>query len=186
MSRFTFTRTPISGLVVVERQRLGDHRGFLSRLFCAEAFREAGVALLIAQINQTLTHELGSVRGLHFQHAPYCEDKVVTCIRGEIFDVAVDLRRGSETFLEWYGVILSEENSLSLLIPQGFAHGFQTLSDDCELVYLHSTPYVPAAEGAVNACDPTLAVHWPLPITEMSDRDRGHPYLSEEFAGITP
>jgi len=184
MSRFATLDTPIAGLKVVERSRLSDERGFLSRLFCAEELRAAGWSKGIAQINQTLTRAPGAVRGLHFQHPPHAEMKLVNCIRGKVFDVAVDLRRGSPTFLKWHGVELSEDNGRALLIPEGFAHGFQTLTPDTELLYLHSCAYTPASEGAIHVEDPRVGIAWPLRMAELSARDRGHSMLSPSFDGI--
>jgi len=186
MSRFTFTHTALAGLVVAQRRLLTDKRGFFSRFFCAEEFATVGFTLPVAQINHTLTRQCGAVRGLHFQHPPHAEDKLVSCLRGEIFDVAVDLRRGSPTFLRWHAEILSAGNYRSLLIPQGFAHGFQALSDDCELIYLHSRPYTAGSEGALNTRDPALAIDWPLPFTDISERDSRHRHLTEDFTGIEP
>ena len=184
MSRFTITDTPLPGLRLVQRQRIEDARGFFSRFFCAGELADSGFDRPIAQINQTRTNRKGSVRGMHFQHAPYAEIKWVSCLRGEVFDVAVDLRRGSPTFGRWHGESLSERNMRSLLIPTGFAHGFQTLSEDVELLYLHSAPYVAAAEGGVNPRDPSLAIDWPLPFADLSDRDAGHPYIAADFEGL--
>ncbi len=184
MSRFTYIATSIKGLTIVERRIARDNRGFFSRFFCAEELVEVGFKAPIAQINQTLTTRKGALRGLHFQHPPHAEDKFVSCLRGEIFDVAVDLRYGSPTFLQWHGEILSSSNARSLLIPQGFAHGFQTLIDDCELLYLHSKAYSSDAEGALNFGDPSIGVTWPLPLTEISARDANHPYLTRDFTGI--
>jgi dTDP-4-dehydrorhamnose 3,5-epimerase len=184
VSRFEFRRTSLPGLLVVERQQHQDSRGFLSRLYCAEEFAAAGAARSIVQINQTLTRRQGTVRGLHFQHPPHAEMKLVSCLRGEVFDVAVDLRRGSPTFLHWHGERLSPENRRSLLIPEGFAHGMQALADDTELIYLHSAPYHGPAEGALHPLDPRLAVAWPAAVTDLSDRDRSHPMLTPAFAGI--
>ena len=184
MGRFNFEPAVLPGVVRVQRQRLGDARGFLSRLFCAAEFAGVGWQGPVAQINHTYTRQRGTVRGLHFQHPPDAEDKLVSCLRGEVFDVAVDLRRGSPTLLRWYGERLSAANGLALLIPRGFAHGFQALSDDCDMLYLHSSPYVPQAEGAVNVQEPRLGIDWPLPITELSARDAAHPYLGAEFSGI--
>ena len=186
MARFDFVHTPIAGLMLVQRLRLEDSRGFLSRFYCAEEFNAAGVHQSIAQINHTLTRSKGAVRGMHFQSPPHAETKVVSCLHGEVFDVAVDLRKNSPTFLQWHGAVLSAENQRSLLIPEGFAHGFQALTDDCELIYLHTAAYQPAAEGAVYANDPRLAIAWPLDITEMSERDCAHPLLAVEFEGIEP
>ncbi|CDZ44337.1 dTDP-4-dehydrorhamnose 3,5-epimerase family protein [Neorhizobium galegae] len=186
MSRFTVTDLPLAGLKLVERQNLGDSRGFLSRMFCADELAPAGWAKPIAQINLTVTARQGTVRGMHFQHPPHAEMKLVNCLRGAVFDVAVDLRQDSPTFLKWHAQELSAENRCSLLIPQGFAHGFQALTDDCELLYFHSMHYASRSEGALNAQDPVLDISWPLEITEMSDRDRGHSFLTSQFTGLTP
>ena len=184
MSRFGISDTPIAGLKVVERDRQADERGFFSRMFCAEELRAAGWSKPIAQINQTLTRRVGAVRGLHFQFPPHAEMKLVNCVRGEVWDVAVDLRKGSPTFLKWFGVRLSAENGRALLIPEGLAHGFQALAPDCELIYFHSCAYHSASEGALHAEDLLVAVEWPRPITELSARDRAHPMLSPSFQGI--
>ena len=155
MSRFDFIPMPLAGLLLVQRKATEDQRGFLSRFYCAEEFGEAGFDKPIAQINHTLTCNKGAVRGLHFQHPPHAEAKLVSCLKGEILDVAVDLRCGSSTFLQWHGEILSAANRKSLLIPEGYAHGFQTLTEDCELIYLHTAAYHPEAEGALNVADPS-------------------------------
>jgi dTDP-4-dehydrorhamnose 3,5-epimerase len=184
MSRFDFTHTPLSGLILVQRKAMEDHRGFLSRFYCADEFREIGITKPIAQINHTLTRQRGAVRGLHFQHPPHAEEKLVSCLKGEILDVAIDLRHDSPTFLQWHGEILSATNRRSLLIPGGFAHGFQALTENCELIYLHTAAYHPEAEGALNIADPRLNIAWPLPINDISDRDRGHPFIGQEYQGI--
>ena len=186
MNRLTITDLPLAGLKCVERQRLGDERGFFARLFCADELRAAGWREPIAQINHTVTARKGSVRGMHFQRPPHAEMKLVSCIRGEVFDVAVDLRRGSPTFLKWHAEYLSADNDRALLIPQGFAHGFQAFSDDAELIYCHSTVYDAASEGGLNPRDPKLAIGWPLPIADMSARDAAAPMLDAAFAGVTP
>lgn len=183
MARFDVIDTPIAGLKVIQRKPIRDARGYFSRFFCAEEFRLAGLNSCIAQINHSYSKTSGTVRGMHFQ-LPHAEIKFVSCIHGEIFDVAVDLRRNSPTFLKWHGEVLSAENQRSLLIPEGFAHGFQTLTDDCELLYLVSATYAPMAEGGVNAQDPLLKIEWPLPITEISDKDRNNVFLSPEYSGI--
>jgi len=184
MSRFDFTPTPLAGLLLVQRKVTEDHRGFLSRFYCAEEFGEAGLVKHIAQINHTFTRKKGAMRGLHFQYPPHAEAKLVSCLKGEILDVAVDLRRDSPTFLQWHGAILTAANRRSLLIPEGYAHGFQTLTEDCELMYLHTAAYHPEAEGALNMADPRLNITWPLPIDDLSDRDRNHPFIGSDFQGI--
>jgi dTDP-4-dehydrorhamnose 3,5-epimerase len=184
MSRFRIADTPIAGLKIVERSPRSDERGFLARLFCSEELAPAGWSKPIAQINQTLTRRPGAVRGLHFQVPPHAEMKLVSCIRGEVWDVAVDLRRGSPTFLKWFGARLSAENGHALLIPEGFAHGFQALAEDCELIYFHTCAYHAESEGAVHPEEPRVAIQWPRPIAELSARDRGHPMWSPAFDGI--
>ena len=184
MSSFSIFDTPIKDLKVIERKPIGDSRGFLARIFCADQLKIAGWHIPIAQINQTLTRKRGTVRGMHFQNAPHAEMKLISCLRGEIFDVAVDLRHNSPTFLKWHAEKLSSENCRALLIPKGFAHGFQTLTDDCELLYLHSAPYKPAAEGGIRPNYPHLAIAWPLDFCEISVRDSEHPLLNDLFKGI--
>ncbi len=141
-SRFDILPTPLDGLKVIIRKPIEDPRGFFCRFFCAEEFLEAGFQKSISQINHTFTRGKGAVRGLHFQYPPHAEGKIVSCLRGEVYDVAVDIRKGSPTFLHWHGEILSAANQRSLLIPEGFAHGFQTLTENCELLYLHSERFI--------------------------------------------
>jgi dTDP-4-dehydrorhamnose 3,5-epimerase len=136
------------------------------------------------QINHTLTAKRGTVRGLHFQYPPHAEIKIVSCLHGEVFDVAVDLRQGSPTFLHWHAEILSANNHRTLLIPEGYAHGFQTLAEDCELLYFHTSAYQPGAESGLNAQDPALNIHWPEAVIELSSRDLAHPYITADFVGV--
>lgn len=184
MPRFDCIDTQLTGLKILQRKPIEDARGFLSRFFCAEEFNQFGFSQLISQINHTLTRRKGAVRGMHYQKLPHAEIKLVSCLKGEVFDVAVDLRKNSPTFLHWHGEVLSETNQRSLLIPEGFAHGFQTLTADCELVYLHSAPYMKDAEAALNVTDSKLNIAWPLNITEISERDVSHPMIKEDFEGI--
>jgi dTDP-4-dehydrorhamnose 3,5-epimerase len=185
MSRFHITETRLNGLVVVERTLIQDERGFLTRLFCAEELKAAGWSWQVAQINHTCSTTQGTVRGMHYQIPPAAEAKLVSCIRGSVWDVAVDLRIGSPTYLQWHGVELSAANHQALLIPPGFAHGFQTLSPDCELFYLHSELYDANAERALNALDPALDISWPLKISTMSQRDANHAMIDNTFQGIS-
>jgi dTDP-4-dehydrorhamnose 3,5-epimerase len=184
MKLFLASTTPLAGLQVLEHQYLSDSRGFLARIFCAEELATWGWDRPIAQINHTSTLHRGTIRGMHFQHPPHAEMKLVKCLRGEIWDVVVDIRSDSPTFLHWYGVSLSAENRRSLLIPHGFAHGFQTTTNEVELLYCHSTAYCAGAEGGLNPQDPRLAIDWPLPITAMSDRDHSHPFIHQFFQGV--
>jgi dTDP-4-dehydrorhamnose 3,5-epimerase len=183
-SRFLLHPTLIEDLLVVERTRRGDNRGYLSRLFCVEELKEAGFQNSIVQINLTNTAKSGALRGMHFQLPPASEDKFVSCLRGSVFDVAVDLRSNSPTFLHWHGEILSANNMKSLFIPKGFAHGFQSLEDGCELLYLHTALYSPELEAGLNYADPALAISWPLPVTDISPRDLNHPHLPTDYNGI--
>ena len=185
-ARFQIAPTPLDGVMSVDRKPIGDARGFLDRLYDGAELGDLGFAGGIAQVNHTLTGKRGTVRGMHFQYPPHAETKLVSCIRGAVFDVAVDLRKGSPTFLKWHGEMLSSENNRALLIPQGFAHGFQALEDGTELLYLHSAAYAPDAEGALNQADPRLGIAWPLSITVLSERDRGHAMLDDDFEGIEP
>ncbi|HZV92658.1 MAG TPA: dTDP-4-dehydrorhamnose 3,5-epimerase family protein [Caldimonas sp.] len=185
MGRLRICPTPLDGLTVVERSVDEDERGHFSRLFCAEELRGAGgEPFAVAQINHSVTERAGSVRGLHFQWPPHGETKLVSCLRGAVFDVAVDLRRGSPTFLRWHGEVLSRENRRAALIPEGFAHGFQTLEPGCELIYVHSRAYDPSAEGGLDPADTALAIAWPLPFADVSARDRGHPRIGPAFVGL--
>lgn len=184
MSRFEIQETPLAGLVVLNRKPMGDDRGYLERMFCQTQLALIWSGLPVRQINRTLTQKKGAVRGMHFQHPPHAERKLITCLRGEVFDVAVDLRAGSSTFLHHHAVLLSASNYKSFLVPEGFAHGFQTLTNDCELLYLHSADYAPTAEDGLNALDPLLNIEWPQTITERSLRDEAHARLSPDFQGI--
>jgi dTDP-4-dehydrorhamnose 3,5-epimerase len=185
LTRFDFIPTALNGLLVVQRKAISDERGFLSRFYCSEEFGRVGMNKPIAQINHTFTSKKGTVRGLHFQHTPHGDMKLVSCLKGEVWDVVVDLRSGSPTFLQWSVTVLSGANRNSLLIPEGFAHGFQTLADDCELIYLHTSTYQPKSEGALNIADPLLSIAWPLAISEISERDQNHQLIANSFQGIT-
>ena len=183
-SPFDILDTPLQGLKLIQRKPIGDHRGYLERMFCAEELQSLIHGKGIVQINLTLTAKRGTVRGLHFQYPPHAETKVVSCLRGEVFDVAVDLRQGSPTFLHWHAEILSADNHRTLLIPEGFAHGFQTLTEGCELLYFHTAAYQPSAAGGLNAQDPRLDIRWPEAVLELSSRDAAHPPVIAAFVGV--
>jgi len=184
MNRFVFHPTPIDGLQVIELLPIGDARGFLERIFCQETLGQLLHGKTIRQINRTLTQQKGTVRGLHFQYPPHAETKIVTCLKGQVWDVSVDLRRESPSFLQHHAVLLTDDNHRSYLIPEGFAHGFQTLTPDCEMLYFHTADYNGEAEGALNALDPLLAINWTEHITERSERDISHAMLADDFHGI--
>jgi dTDP-4-dehydrorhamnose 3,5-epimerase len=182
INRFEIFETPLRGLKVLQRKPIGDRRGYLERMFCAEELLPANKN--IVQINHTLTSRSGTIRGLHFQHPPHAETKFVSCVEGQVFDVAVDLRRGSATFLQWHAEVLSSDNHRTLVIPEGFAHGFQALTANCKMLYFHTAAYHAAAEGGLNALDPILDIRWPDTVTELSTRDAGHPLIDKDFAGV--
>ena len=184
MSRLNIADLPLKGLKRITRHRIGDERGSFSRLFCADELAAAGWTHPIAQINHTYTSMRGTVRGLHFQNPPHAEMKYVSCLRGEVWDVAVDFRANSDTFLQWHAETLSADNGVAILIPEGFAHGFQTLSDNVELLYAHSAPYAKDSESGLNVQDPRLSISWPVEIVGLSLRDRGFTFMSDDFKGI--
>jgi dTDP-4-dehydrorhamnose 3,5-epimerase len=184
LNQLTVTELKLAGVKLIERRHIGDARGFLSRLFCAEELSAAGWNKPIVQINHSHSARRGTVRGMHFQYPPHAEMKLVSCIRGEVWDVAVDVRAGSKNFLRWQAECLSADNKRALLIPEGFAHGFQSLSDNVELLYCHSAAYTATAESGLNVKDPTLAISWPLQIIGLSLNDSQYPMLDERFAGV--
>jgi dTDP-4-dehydrorhamnose 3,5-epimerase len=178
------TTTRIAGLSVLEAAPFADNRGSFARLFCARELGEIVAQRSIAQINVSRTRVRGAVRGLHYQKAPHAEMKLVSCLQGRVWDVAVDLRSGSPTYLQWHSEELSPENRKTMVIPEGCAHGFQVLDPDSELLYLHTAFYEPSAEGGIRPTEPLLNIPWPLPIVDLSVRDQTHPLLSPEFAGL--
>ena len=177
-------RTPIAGLALVESVPRVDERGHFTRLYCRDELGELIGERQIVQVNQSLTRAVGAVRGMHYQRKPHAEMKLVRCIKGRVWDVAVDLRAGSSTFLDWHAEELSAENARMMLIPEGFAHGFQVLEQDSELLYLHTAVYTPSAEGGVRPTDPALSIAWPLAPQDLSDRDLSHPLLTADFTGL--
>jgi dTDP-4-dehydrorhamnose 3,5-epimerase len=184
--RFEGLPTPLAGLTLLQRHPLSDQRGYLERLYCESELQPWLPGVRVAQANRTFTIGRGTVRGMHWQAAPHAEIKIISCLRGSVFDVAVDVRRGSPTFLRWHAEILSAENHRSFLLAEGFAHGFQTLTDDCEMLYFHSAAYAPRAERGLHPQDPRLGIGWPLPIAELSQRDGAHPLLGADFLGFSP
>lgn len=161
-----------------------DSRGYFERLFCEEDFAKIGLAKKIVNINHTYTKQKGTIRGFHFQYPPSSETKIVMCLKGSVYDVAVDLRKGSPTFLGWHSQVLSAEKRNMLLIPEGFAHGFQTLEDDVELLYLHTGFYSEQLEGGLLYNDPKINVSWALEPIEVSQRDKAHALIADNFEGI--
>lgn len=172
--------TPFEGLLVVETDPFRDDRGAFSRFFCTKELESVIGPRRIMQINHSITKTVGAVRGLHFQHAPHAEMKLVRCLKGRVWDVAVDLRPGSPGFLSWHALELTPENARMFVIPEGFAHGFQVMEPDSELLYLHTAHYHPQSEGGIRHDDPSLAIHWPLPVADLSKRDSNHPSIDPD------
>lgn len=181
---FDIRATQLPEVLLLQRRQQADARGWFERMYSSDELATLLGTGFIAQINHTLTRRKATVRGLHYQVSPSAEAKIITCLRGSVFDVAVDLRRGSPTFLQWHAETLRGVDQRSLLIPEGFAHGFQALEDDCELLYFHSAPYDPAAERGVRADDSRVGIAWPLQVEHLSDRDTSHPLLEPAFEGI--
>jgi dTDP-4-dehydrorhamnose 3,5-epimerase len=171
--------TPIAGVQVVHRSPIQDERGSFERVFCGRELAHAGFGAGAVQINRSRTRAAGAVRGLHFQGGGGREAKLVTCLRGAVHDVAVDVRAGSATFGQAFTVRLHEDGDTALLLPPGVAHGFQALTDDAELLYLHSAYYEPALDVGVSAMDPRISIDWPLQVHGLSARDAAWPLLSD-------
>jgi dTDP-4-dehydrorhamnose 3,5-epimerase len=182
--RFDIRQTALPGVCLLQRKPYEDERGWIERIYDRGGLVDVVGSQPIVQVNRSFTRAAGTVRGLHYQVSPSAEAKIVSCLRGSVFDVAVDVRRDSPTFLQWHAEELSPENRRSLFIPEGIAHGFQTLVDDCELLYLHTGPYDPAAEGGIHPLDPRIGIDWPLAVGHVSGRDASHPPLGPEFSGI--
>jgi dTDP-4-dehydrorhamnose 3,5-epimerase len=176
--------TKLYGVVIAETEPIVDHRGTFTRLFCEGELADVICDRRIVQINYARTARAGAVRGLHLQRAPHAEMKLVRCLKGRVFDVAVDLRTGSQSCLQWHAEELTPENGRMLVIPEGCAHGFQALEPNSELLYLHTYPFTPAAEGGVRFDDARLGIPWPLPIVDLSQRDRLLPSLDDAFSGF--
>jgi dTDP-4-dehydrorhamnose 3,5-epimerase len=176
--------TPLACLAVVETPPVSDERGRFVRVFCEQEYTALRPCLHWPQINLSRTTGKGTVRGMHFQYPPAAEAKLIRCLRGRVFDVAVDVRAGSPTFLRWHGVELDQERPQQIFIPEGFAHGFQALTDDVELLYLHTASWSREHEGRLRYDDPALTIDWPLPVTQVSDKDRAAPLLDREFTGV--
>ncbi len=170
-----FTLTDVAGAYLIELEKRGDERGFFARAWCKREFEEHGLCARLCQANVSFNRYQGTLRGLHFQRAPHAENKLVRCTRGAIFDVALDLRPESPSFRKWVGFELSAENGRMLYVPEGCAHGYQTLRDNCEVFYQVTEFYAPEDEGGVAYDDPAFGIRWPLPVTVISDRDKNHP-----------
>lgn len=172
-----FTKTEINGVWIIELEPKADSRGYFSRLFCKKELAQAGIDLEIAQINRSFTKKRGTLRGLHYQKEPKWEAKIVQCVRGAIYNVVVDLRKDSPTFKSWIAVELSEDNKKMIYTPKGFANGFQSLTDNCELLYFMSEYYSPEHATGVRFNDPVFNINWPIENPKLSEKDAQLPFL---------
>lgn len=181
----TFEETILKGSFVIDLNTVQDDRGWFMRTYSKDQFeKNIGFEKEWVQMNQSFTVKKGSIRGMHFQLKPFSEIKLVRCIAGEVFDVIIDLRKNSSTFLKWFGINLSSQNKKMIYIPEGFAHGFQTLSENAELVYQHSEYYEPEAEAGIKYNDQAVNIHWPLEITAISERDKNHLLIDSTFKAL--
>lgn len=179
-----FIKTPLQDAYLVELTPFKDERGQFARTFCMKEFAEIGHTKPFVQINHSLNVEKGTLRGMHFQYKPYQEIKLIRCIKGSVYDVIVDLRKDSPTFLQHFGVELSAANMLMIYVPEGFAHGFQTLEDNSELLYHHTEFYTPNADGGVRFDDSTLNIQWKMPPVNLSPKDQNYNLMGKDFLGI--
>ena len=178
MENFKLNDSPFEGLFVIEKLPKKDDRGFFERIFCEIELKNFISKKNFKQINHSFTQKSGTIRGMHFQVSPFQELKIIHCIKGRIFDVAVDLRPSSVSFKQWFGIELSDSNNRLMVIPSGVAHGFQTLQDDCHLIYLHDENFKHECQSGINAFDTDVGIKWPMALTEMSERDRGLPMMN--------
>ncbi|HOO49719.1 MAG: dTDP-4-dehydrorhamnose 3,5-epimerase family protein [Rhodospirillales bacterium] len=176
--------TDIEGVYYFKKNLVGDQRGHFTRLFCENELGDVLQGRQIKQINHSYTKDVGSVRGIHFQKPPHAEMKFISCLKGRVLDIAVDIRAGSATFLNYCALELSAENQKTIIIPEGFAHGFQVLEEGSELLYFHTEFYNPDFEGGLRYDDPALSIDWPLVARNISERDQRHPLINNNFNGL--
>ena len=179
-----FIEAPLAGAYVIELEPFLDERGLFVRTFCQKEFTKIGFHKQIVQINHSVTSQKGAIRGMHYQLPPACEAKIIRCVQGKVFDVMVDIRKSSSTYLKWHGLELSKDNMRMVFIPEGFAHGFQTFTDNAELIYYHSAFYSPEYERGLRFDDPVLEIHWPLSVSVISSKDQSYPLINSNFKGI--
>ena len=179
-----FVELSMKGSYLITPEVREDDRGWFGRTYCKNEFASIGHRTEWVQMNHSSTKKAGTIRGMHYQIPPFSEIKLIRCIRGAVYDVIIDLREGSPTFLKWEGIELSEENRRSIYIPEGFAHGFQSLLDDSDLIYHHSAIYASQYERGIRYDDPMIGIQWPREAGKISERDRQHPSLEKDFNGI--
>jgi len=178
-------KLPLLGAAIIDAEPFTDHRGVFARFFCEKELSELIGGRHFVNVNFSRTLKKGAIRGLHFQRPPHAEMKLVRCIRGAVYDVIVDIRKSSPTFLKWFGIELSAENMKMLCIPEGFAHGFQVLEDNSEVIYLVTNFYSPKCEMGLNYADPLLEIDWPLTVTDISEKDSMREMIDPKFGGIS-
>lgn len=176
-----FIETPLKGAFTIELEKRGDERGFFARTFCKKEFADVGLNNEIVQINNSLSADKGTLRGMHYQLTPKSEDKIVRCIKGALYDVIIDLRENSSTFGKWFGTELTADNRKMMVVPQGFAHGFLTLYDNTEVFYLVTEYYSPESERGIRWNDPKFNINWPIEPRTISDKDNNHPDFDPQF-----
>lgn len=179
-----FIETPLHGLYVIEHKKLRDERGLFARTFCKHEFLQIGFTKELVQFNHSFNVKKGTIRGMHYQNQPFSECKLIRCVQGKVFDIAIDIRKNSPTYLRHFGIELSQENMLSIFIPEGFAHGFQTLEHNTSLIYHHSEYYTPQADAGIRHNDPEINIYWPLSAENLSEKDKSYPLIDEKFEGI--
>lgn len=179
-----FNKTPLEGARTIELEKRGDDRGFFARYFCEREFGAEGLETKFVQINNSLSSKRGTLRGMHYQLPPSPEVKVVRCVRGSLWDVILDLRPDSPSFMQWFGAELSAENRVMMYVPRGFAHALITLADDTEAIYLVSEFYDPQSERGVRWNDPAIGIKWPIEPTEISPKDAKWPDFDPVFHGV--
>jgi dTDP-4-dehydrorhamnose 3,5-epimerase len=178
------TKLLLKDAALIESEPFVDSRGLFARFYCKQELNDVCNGREIVSINFSKTIKKGTIRGLHFQYHPHCEIKFARCIRGSVYDVIVDIRKDSATFLQWIGIELSTDNMKMVEIPEGFAHGFQTLEDNVEMLYLHTAHYAPGFEDGIHYRDPALNITWPLEVIDISEKDQSHKFINSNFHGV--
>lgn len=179
-----FNPTPLHGAYTIDLEKRGDDRGFFARVFCEKEFGDHRLANHFVQVNNSLSSKKGTLRGMHYQLPPFAEVKVLRCLKGALYDVIVDLRPDSPTFKKWFGAELTAENRRMMYVPQGFAHGLLTLTDETEVLYFVSSFYSPEKERGLRYNDPAIGIVWPIEPVEVSQKDRNWPDINESFHGL--
>lgn len=174
-------RLSLSDAALIKTSPINDHRGSFTRLFCLNELSSVIGTRQIVNVNHSFTHRAGVIRGLHFQRLPHQEMKFVRCLRGSVYDVIVDIRNDSPTYMQWHSHVLNSKNMDMLCVPEGFAHGFQSLEDNCEVIYLSTAYYASNAESGIRYNDPALDIQWPMEVSDISEKDASHPFLENHF-----